>query len=352
MSEWRRRLSAALLSILLGAGVAHADVVRLKVGPDLFGQGWMFLDTDGFCKVVTAGHVVRAPDGKIRKSLALDGHGHEWPTGAPLVLSTDPDIAVLPVPSANDPSSCGAGRLSTIGVERRVADMTGGEIVTTGQSEVVAVPVTRRASAMDAGGGELFTVRPTLQADRVVKGWSGSIVRDADGPLGVVFEVDPDHNEAYAVRVDVVRGLIAAASARTTPSHVGAVVSRPAIAVLAGTTIDPANGPEQGLADSGSAWRVVPIRHAVVFTASFATPVEIREVSVGNPTTSANRIEAIGISTQAAAGMDDWTDANYCRAQGGAPLTCRFLARTVLRLRVFVKTTNDDPIALAGLFLK
>ena len=153
-------LSVAALILATGACPVRADVVRLKFGPDLFGQGWKFLDQDGHCKVVTAAHVVRGPDGALRLPIVLDGHGRETPAREALVLSAEPDIAVLAVPAADTPSACGDGRLSAIGAERRAAEMTNAVIVTTGQSEVVEVPVVRRASEMDAGGGEVFTVRP------------------------------------------------------------------------------------------------------------------------------------------------------------------------------------------------
>ena len=167
------------LILAMGACVAQADIVRLEIGRNLFGQGWMFLDYDGHCKVVTAAHVVRGPDGAVRLPLALDGHGREWPARTALVVSANPDIAVLAIPSADTPSACGGGRLSAIGAERRAADLTRAVIATTGQSEVVEVPVVRRASEMDARGGEIFAVRPTIDRDRVVEGWSGNMVRDA-----------------------------------------------------------------------------------------------------------------------------------------------------------------------------
>jgi hypothetical protein len=327
-------------------GPARADVVRLEIGRDLFGQGWMFLDSDGRCKVVTAAHVVRSPDGALRLPLVLDRRDQEWPAGPALVVSTDPDIAVLAVPSANNPSACGDGRLSAIGVERRAAEMAQAVIATTGQSEVIEVPVARRASAMDAGRGEVFTVRPTIASDQVMKGWSGSVVRDATGPLGIVFEVDPDRNEAYAVRVDAIRRLMAAVASPVPPA---ARVSQVAIGVLAGTTDDPARGPDLVL---GRGWQVTPVKRTVVFIVAFPGPTPVRRVTLEAPNSEANRIDGVGVATQAD-GSDDWVDTAFCKApdSSGGSIACPLLQHTVRRMRIVVKTTSDGPIVLKGLLV-
>ncbi len=337
--------SAAIVLLLFAAASlpARADIVRLEVGQDLFGQGWMFLDNDGACKVVTAAHVVRGPDGALRLPLVLDGRGQEWPAARPaLVMSTDPDIAVLAIPSASSPGACGDGRLSAIGVERRALNLEQAVIATTGQSEVVEVPVSRRASAMDAGRGELFTVRPTLPADKVMKGWSGSVVRDRAGPVGIVFEVDPDQNEAYAVRIDVVRRLMASAPV----PQKSADSPKFAIGVLAGTTADPASGPDRVL---GSGWHVTPVKRTVVFVVAFKQPTPLRRVALG---ADGNQIEGLGIATQSD-GSDRWIDAGYCRPPpGGGTVTCQLLQRTVDRVRLVVKTAADAPIVLNDLAIQ
>jgi hypothetical protein len=334
------------LTLAVAVSPALADVVRLKIGRDLFGQGWMFLDNDGVCKVVTAAHVVRSADGKTRLPLVLDSRGQEWPARAALVMSADPDIAVLTIPSANTPTSCGDGRLSEIGAERRVTAMNQAVIATTGQSEVLEVPVARRASAMDAGRGEVFTVRPSLASDRLMKGWSGSVVRDAEGPIGIVFAVDPDTNEAYAVRVDVIRKLMAAT--RSAPSATkGAEMPRLAIGVLAGTTDDPTDGPDLV---QGSGWHVTPMKKTVVFVVTFPQPTPIRSVALAAIGSPVNHIEGLGIATQAE-GADRWVDTAFCRSptSGGDAIKCLLSQRTVLRLRLVVMMASNTPIVLHNL---
>ncbi len=345
------RTAATLFSTLLvlgalsGGAPAQADVVRLKIGRDRFGQGWMFLDTDGRCKVVTAAHVVRAPDGSLRLPLVLDARGREWPAGPALVVSTDPDIAVLAIPSANTPSACGDGRLSAIGAERRVTEMTQAVIATTRQSEVIEVPVARRASAMDAGRGELFTVRPLLPSDRIMEGWSGSVVKDQVGPIGIVFRVDPDHNLAYAVRVDMIRRLMA--TAQPVPPSPETSAIHPAIGVLAGSTVDTTDGPDLVL---GTGWRVTPAKRTVVFVVAFPRPTPVRRVSLMADGSGTNSIAGIGIATQEE-GADGWVDMAFCRASqaGGSAIACDMLSHTVDRMRLVVKTASDAPILLKEL---
>lgn len=355
----RLRRTAPFRPLLAGlwlagsVAAARADIVRLQLGPRTFGQGWMFLDLDGQCKVVTAAHVVHGSDGRALRPMVLDERGRQMQAGAPLVISGDADVAVLPVPSADGPALCGTGRLSAIGVERRVHDMAQANISTTGGSEVREVPVARRASHMDSGGGERFAVRPVLEADHVAKGWSGSMVRDGEGPLGVVVEVDPENNEAYAVRVDVVRRLMeGAAAVPSGPAATsGAARPLPALVVLAGTTVDPANGPDQVAGTGAAGWRVEPSRRTVVFTAAFAVPAQIRRVTLGTAPGSPNGIEAVDVATQAEGGNgEEWTSANYCKAPAAdaTALSCPFLARTVVRVRVVVRTRTGDPILLSG----
>src|ERR1019366_1119152 len=84
--------------LLLCAAVAQAGVVRVVTGSNSYGQGYMFLDNDGICKVATAGHVVKLADGRVVFRITIvDERGHTPELGAPIVLSADPDIAVLPV---------------------------------------------------------------------------------------------------------------------------------------------------------------------------------------------------------------------------------------------------------------
>ena len=182
-----------------------------------------------------------------------------------------------------------------------------------------------------------------------MKGWSGSVVKDEDGPIGIVFEVHPEQNEAYAVRVDVIRRLMAAADAVPRAPLKHAV---PAMAGMAGMTLDAEAGPQQSLAGSGSAWRVQPDRNVVALVATYGAPLQLSEVTVAAVRPAGNALAALDVSTQAGPEESDWTDAAYCPAQAGGSVTCRFLVRTVTRVRLVARLVSNTPTAIGGVSLR
>ena len=270
---------------LLCAGVAHAGVVRV-VTNNSYGQGWMFLDYDGVCKVATAGHVVKPEGHPLASRIQVtDARAHTFQLGVPLVISRgekDPDIAVLPVIGANDPAICGDGRLSAIGVARRVNETSGVRIETTAdrETETIRVPVRWRAAVKDSHGGSVFSVQPTDAKDIIKKGWSGSVVLDDDGLLGIVIEVDEANNEAYAVRADIIRGLIDAARPNSTAPKNTTSAGAPVVQ-LAGSTPDPNHGPNDIYRASDSGWKVLPDNNRIVFMVTFEKPIHLRGVELG-----------------------------------------------------------------------
>jgi hypothetical protein len=335
--------------LLLCPAVAQAGVVRIVTGPNSYGQGFMFLDNDGVCKVATAGHVVKHADGSvITRITVVDEKGHTPDLGAPIVLSTDPDIAVLPVIGANDPSVCGDGRLSAIGIARRVKETTSARIETTEGGGIVRVPVRWRAAAADSAGGSIFTVEPSNSADRIVKGWSGSVVLDDNGLLGIVFEVDPECNEAYAVRADIIRGLVDAARLSTiavaeTPSSQASVVQ------LLGSTPDPAHGPNDIYRSGDAAWKAVPSQGRIVFMVVFDKPIHLKGVALSF-LSEENTLAGMDVSVSAAPGSDSWDSLNYCTiAKGERAIRCAVVTSTVRKVRVTLKTASDGAIVLSSL---
>ena len=169
-------------------------------------------------------------------------------------------------------------------------------------------------------------------------------MRDASGPLGIVFEVNPKTNEAFAVRVDVVHRLMTESKSQTGPSIGDAGSNRPAIGVLAGVTDDPARGPDLVL---GAGWRVTPVRRAVVFLAAFPKPTSVRRVTLAAADGGSNRIVGLGIATQTE-GADDWVDTGFCRTPEGKAraVFCAISPRTISRMRILVKSLDDAPIVL------
>jgi hypothetical protein len=309
----------------------------------------MFLDQDGVCKVATAGHVVKLADGQLISHITIvDEKGHTPDLGAPIVLSTDPDIAVLPVIGANDPSVCGDGRLSAIGVARRMKETTTARIETTEGSGTVRVPVRWRAAAADSAGGSIFTVEPSNPADRIVKGWSGSVVLDDNGLLGIVFEVDPASNEAYAVRADAIRGLIDAARPNAARA-VKAPSAEASVVQLAGSTPDPSRGPNDIYKSGDAAWKAVPSQGRISFLVVFDTPIHLKGVSLGL-SYAGDAPSGMDVAVGAAPDSDNWASLNYCPiAKGDSSIRCAVVTSTVSKVRVTLKTGDDGAIVLSSL---
>ena len=280
--------------------------------------------------------------------LVLDTSDHEWIAGAPTVLSDDPDVAVIPVPAASNPAACGDGRLSPIGVARRVNTLTDAHIRTTGKSEQRDVPVTRRASVIDSHGGSVFAVAQTRPGEPFAKGWSGSVVLDKDGPVGIVYEVSEAGDEAYAVRVDIVRDLMAAAPKPASAARRLA----PTVAVEAGSTVDPANGPDQIVNAGGTYWRVAPKRHSLVFSLIFPAPIQLQRIDLSLASDPQNQVAGLDISSKATGNDAEWTWANYCKPREGDRVSCRFLLRTVSALKVQLQTTTDAPLTIRSMSMQ
>jgi hypothetical protein len=309
----------------------------------------MFLDSDGVCKVATAGHVVKLADGRVVARITIvDERGHTPELGAPIVLSADPDVAVLPVIGANDPAVCGDGRLSAIGIARRVKETTTARIETTEGGGIVRVPVRWRAAATDSGAGSIFTVEPSNPADRIVKGWSGSVVVDDDGLLGVVFEVDPERNEAYAVRSDVIRGLVDAARPKSTAAATTDSAEAPVVQ-LAGSTPDPSHGPNDIYRSGDAAWKAVPSQGRISFMVVFDKPVHLKGVALGL-SYAGDGPSGMEVAVSAGPDSDNWTSLNYCSiARGDASIRCSVVTSTVSRVRVTLKTGDDSAMVLSSL---
>jgi hypothetical protein len=344
----RRTLFFALV-LLFCAAVSQAGVVRVVTGPNSYGQGFIFLDLDGVCKVATAGHVVKLPDGQVISRITIvDEKGRTPELSGPIVLSADPDIAVLPVIGANDPAVCGDGRLSGIGIARRIKETTSARIETTDGSGVVRVPVHWRAAAQDTQGGSIFTVTPANAEDRIVKGWSGSVVLDKDGLLGIVYEVDAAQNEAYAVRADRIRELLDAARPSAAAAVKAASLEVP-IVQLAGSTPDPAHGPNDIYKSGDAAWKGVPSQGRISFMVVFDKPIHFKGVALSF-SAEGNTPSGMDVAVSAAVDGNNWASLNYCSiAKGVTSIRCAVVTSTVSKVRVTLKTGDDRAMTLSGL---
>jgi hypothetical protein len=348
-----KSLRALLPMWFVYATIAHAGIVRVVANGASYGQGWMFLDVDSTCKVATPAHVIKLIDGRLASTIQiLDEWGRTFSDVVPEAVSDQLDVAVLTVDGASDPQTCGTGRLSVIGMARRVATMSGAILETTGPDEVVRVPVRARAASIDSDKGSMFTVQPTVAKDRVIKGWSGSVIVDEDGPLGMVVKVDDERNEAFAVRADVIRQLID--SSRAKPQQAINQTNRtfPPIILTTGSTPDASSTPAAMFAPGGQGWNVVPKNHQIAFVVVLESPIRLQSIRLSFKSTTSS-VEGMDIAVSQAVDGTGWESLKYCRAVGGSgTINCSILAATVTRIRLSLKTSADGQVALSGLTIE
>jgi hypothetical protein len=330
-------------------GLAHGGVVRVVTNV-AFGQGWMFLDSDGNCKVVTPAHVIKLADGRIAANIIIkDAKNREFSLNAPQILSDDPDIAVLQVKGANNPLLCGDGRVSAIGIARRIKTAPVVRIETTGNSEIIRVPVQWRAVRADLNEGAVFSVQPTNSNDHIKRGWSGSAVLDDEGLLGILVEVSEEYNEAIAVRTDLIRGLIDAAPPI---SRIGSNIKNTdsvSIIVQVGATLDLQSGADQVIRNDGTGWKVAPVQKRIVMVMVYENPIRLHGVAMSFASAT-NFVEGMEVSSSTSMTDRQWTSLNYCRIpQGLHSVTCPFIDSTARLLKISFATSTDEPIVISGI---
>ena len=343
----------------------------MMTGPNEFGTGWLFLDHTG-CYVATAGHVIAGSNGVVRKVLVRDGRGREWVTGAPIVLSSDPDIAVLPIPAAADPSICGIpgrSRLTVAGVAERARILTGGAIETSGRNETLRIPVEPFGARADSMRGGIFSVRPVNRPDQIAQGWSGSPVIDNFGMVGIIFEAENGADTAAAVRADVIARLIDTARSvslsrteRLLPGAGSKGLAAPldqatpfAISVVDGETLDPARGPDEILRREGLGWNARPRSGAVNLVLRSSSARTFTRVTLRLSPESAKRFVELEVGVGLARrDREEFQMIQYCgRPAGDATLiACSFLEQTRHNLRLDITVKGDDPITIRGVDIR
>lgn len=352
VSWLRRRLgTVALVAGLLAGAPAHAQIVRLTLGDNTFGQGWLFWDTDARCKVVTARHVLASSTGELLTPRVIDSRDVEHETGPAILDSPDYDVAVLPVIAGNPAQVCNDGRLSTIGIERRLRTASRLVIDTTGRTDIRHVPANLGAANRDLAGGEFFLVRLDGVTEEASEGWSGSAVLDADGPIGLVQRLAPDsRRDLIALRMDIVRRLMQAAP----PAVTAAPSAKPIVDLTKGSTVvSPVRGGGQALLDGTGIWRIRPSAGRIDFSLTFAKPVDLRGAVLTFGAQSAKSVKGAGLETVGDLAYPDAVgDRPYQRRIGEqAAYTFHVAPRTIRQIRFSVGTEGNESIDLTNLQL-
>lgn len=335
--------------LLATAGGAAAEHVRLKTGPDTFGQGWLYVDPDGQCRVATPAHVVERGAG-LADALVIDQRGREYPAGAALQPDPELDLAVLQVSGSRPGQPCTPSRLGLDNLAPTLSRLTEAFLITMEGGELRTIRVERRARSVDSGRGTVFAVAPMRSTDRLSQGMSGSVVLSPDNaPLGMLIEVEPDDNVGIVIRFDAIKRAVLSAAASSAPAPSGAAALGE-VTVLEGATLDPAAGPS-ALVGEGGVWRVKAAGRRVRVLIQLPETQRLNRVTLAAPSAAdGNFPVGLEVATSASAGAERFTSAAYCRADGATDLVCRFAPRQVRALRLtFAAAQADATLALGAL---
>jgi hypothetical protein len=201
------------------------------------------------------------------------------------------------------------------------------------------------STLIEASGGALFSVHPVRASDQIQKGWSGSVVLDDDGPVGIVFDTFANDNEAGAVRVDAIRQLMARAALQR--RNIGNQSALTALALVYGHADAAGLGPSSVLGSGDGDWKITADRKAIVIVMKLPDLTKVQGVVL--ETGNANDLTSLGVGRSASEAGEDWIDAASCAPQGMSVIECRLLPATVRRLRIVLRTRTDAPIDLRAL---
>jgi hypothetical protein len=323
----------------------------------------MFLDVDAHCKVLTPTHVIFTDNDEIARTITVsDARLGSVTSAPPIILSPRDklDVAVLPLRGADDPSLCGTGRVSSIGIQHRILSMDDAHIEMMEDLATVSSAVRLRwRSAFDeklsrSPLNEEGTTFSVLSAtDRIVGGWSGSAVIDQDGTLlGMITDADTtEQNAGLAVAATALRYLLdnVKVPVSRTPT---ASVFRPAVRVLAGISLDLAHDQDQVFNSSGSGWEVTPANGKVAWTLLFPVNTHLHGISFRAAETS-NTIEGVELASPDENSENAWLSLNYCPlASLRGAIHCSTVGTTLRLIRVTLKLRQNTPLKISGLVIE
>lgn len=341
LGRFRIASRAALITAAMICSMAdrsYAEPVRLVLGGDLTGQGWMFRDRTGACRIVTAGHNLRS-GGKLRAPAAIDATGAEFATSNPVWPDPGIEIGFLVAKPARP---CPRYGLDVDGIDKRLASSPMGfvEVVLNQGTDKIAVRLRQRS--MDVEGGRILLFDPADDSP-LMQGISGAAIQDANGrPLGIQYSRESDDGRLNAIRLDVVAGLldVRILSAASDVSYIAGW------SVQNGRSADPARGPEQSLARSGEGWRVSTDRGFVMLTVRLKSPQSLSAVAMALSSNPPGGVQDIQVKVPApgAAQETQWNTVGRCAVPpGGTALRCAFAqVSAVTDVRVILRTDREQ----------
>ncbi|MCY0093248.1 hypothetical protein [Hoeflea ulvae] len=222
-----------VLSVLLavcgsGSLSARAETVLLARGDDTFGQGWLFLDASGACRIATPRHVVERMDGTLSSPDLLDSFGRLHPTGSPVAaIDEDLDLAFLTVGGAIAKEGCSRDRVRSVPLQPIIDSIKQATLEITTPTERQSLSVTFRALSRDADGGRIIVLSSLDPSASFQKGMSGGTVMSKGRPIAMLYEVEPDEGLGIALRYDIIAAELQKIGAPTPETRSLAEATRP-----------------------------------------------------------------------------------------------------------------------------
>ncbi|MBY5864273.1 hypothetical protein [Rhizobium leguminosarum] len=206
ISALKPRLLVLALTLLGGIpDMAAAETVLLARGDDTFGQGWLFLDATGQCRVATPRHVIETSDGKLSTPDLLDSYGRIHPTHTPLT-APDPelDLAFVSVGGQIAREGCSRDRVRLTPLQPIIQSIKQAIVEIATPTERQSIPVALKAVSRDSEGGHMIALAPVDPQAPFQKGMSGGTVTHNGRPIAMLFEVDSEEGVGIAMRYDLI----------------------------------------------------------------------------------------------------------------------------------------------------
>lgn len=201
----RRLCTAALAGLALSVSQvpASAETVMLSRGDDTFGQGWLFLDGSGNCRIATPRHVIEAADGTLTTPDLLDSFGRLHPTANPVpAADADLDLAFLTVGGPITQEPCSRDRVQATPLQPIIDRIKQATLEITTPTERQSITVAFRALSRDSEGGKIIALSAIDAGASLQKGMSGGTIMHNGRPIAMLYEVDPDEGIGVALRYD------------------------------------------------------------------------------------------------------------------------------------------------------
>lgn len=253
------------------------------------------------------------------------------------------DLGFLTLRMPRNSAPCTASRLGPRSLELRLAQAREAFLenfeLTAGR-RLQRMEIVERST--DALGGTIFLIEAIRQAEPLHQGMSGGLVSDAEGPLGLLLEVDRGQR-GHVLRMDVVRQTFDAMPpvGRDAVPWEGQLVA----ALVGGLALSPEGGVPQAIAEA----RPLHIRargRTVDILLHWPAPVVFAGVAIEE--LAAEEQGRVGIELGTPRGEGEWVRRHACVVAVPAPMaTCRLQPTLTVAARIRLVTQQPTLMTMA-----